>query len=66
MKRNHLFDECVNNVAPEIREEVNLNIDIENSIYNLLNKRKMSMYKFIKLMIKYKLKISKLLNTSSK
>lgn len=66
MKRNHLFDECVNNVTPEIKEEVNLNIDVINSIYNLLNRRKMSMYKFIKLMIKYKLKISKLLNNSSK
>lgn len=66
MKRNHLFDECVNNVAPEIREEVNFNIDVVNSIYNLLNRRKMSMYKFMKLIIKYKLKISKLLNDSSK
>ena len=36
MKKIPLFEQCVANVAPEVMEEVNLNIDIANRIYDLL------------------------------
>ena len=38
MKKNPLFDKCFANVAPEVMEEVSLNIDIANRINDLLKK----------------------------
>lgn len=34
MKNNPLFDDCVANVDPEVREEVRRNIDFEQELYN--------------------------------
>ena len=64
MKKNTLFDKCVANVAPEVMEEVSLNVDIANRIYDLLKKRKMTQREFAALMGKRESEISRWLTGS--
>ena len=64
MKKNTLFDKCVANVAPEVMEEVSLNVDIANRIYDLLNKKKMTQREFAALMGKREPEISRWLTGS--
>lgn len=64
MKKNPLFDKCVANVAPEVMEEVSLNVDIANRIYDLLKKRKMTQREFAALMGKRESEISRWLTGS--
>lgn len=59
MKKNPLFDKCVANVAPEVQEEVNLNVDIANRIHDLLKKKKMTQRDFAALMGKRESEISR-------
>ena len=46
MKKIPLFEQCVANVAPEVMEEVNLNIDIANRIYELLKAKNLTQHEF--------------------
>lgn len=64
MKKNPLFDRCVANVTPEVMEEVNLNIDIANRIYNLLKKKKMTQRELATRMGKRESEISRWLTGS--
>ena len=64
MKKNPLFDKCVANVAPEVMEEVSLNVDIANRIYDLLKKKKMTQREFAALMGKRESEISRWLTGS--
>ena len=64
MKKNPLFDQCVANVAPEVMEEVSLNVDIANRIYDLLKKKKMTQREFAALMGKRESEISRWLTGS--
>lgn len=64
MKRNPLFEKCLENVAPEVREEVNLNIEIANRIHDLLKARKMTQREFAALMGKRESEISRWLTGS--
>lgn len=64
MKKNPLFDKCVANVAPEVMEEVSLNIDIANRIYDLLKKKNMTQREFAALMGKRESEISRWLTGS--
>lgn len=59
-----LSDKCVANVAPEVMEEVSLNVDIANRIYDLLKKRKMTQREFATLMGKRESEISRWLTGS--
>ena len=59
MKKNPLFDKCFANVAPEVMEEVSLNVDIANRIYDLLKKKKMTQREFAALMGKRESEISR-------
>lgn len=64
MKKNSLFDQCVTNVAPEVMEEVRLNVDIANRIYDLLKEKKMTQREFAALMGKRESEISRWLTGS--
>ena len=64
MKKNPLFDKCVANVAPEVMEEVGLNVDIANRIYGLLKKKRMTQREFATLMGKRESEISRWLTGS--
>lgn len=64
MKKNPLFDRCVANVTPEVMEEVNLNIDIANRIYDLLKKKKMTQRELATRMGKRESEISRWLTGS--
>ena len=64
MKKNSLFDQCVANVAPEVMEEVSLNVDIANRIYDLLKEKKMTQREFATLMGKRESEISRWLTGS--
>lgn len=64
MKKNALFDQCVANVAPEVMEEVSLNIDIANRIYDLLKEKRMTQREFAALMGKRESEISRWLTGS--
>lgn len=64
MKKNSLFDQCVANVAPEVMEEVSLNVDIANRIYDLLKEKKMTQREFAALMGKRESEISRWLTGS--
>lgn len=64
MKRNPLFEKCLENVAPEVREEVRLNIDIANRIYDLLKAKRMTQREFAALMGKRESEISRWLTGS--
>ena len=59
MKKNPLFDKCFANVAPEVMEEVSLNVDIANRIYDLLKKKKMTQREFAALLGKRESEISR-------
>lgn len=64
MKNNPLFEKCVANVAPEVMEEVSLNVDIANRIYDLLKKKKMTQREFASQMGKRESEISRWLTGS--
>jgi transcriptional regulator with XRE-family HTH domain len=64
MKKNLLFEQCLANVAPEVREEVRLNMDIANRIYDLLKAKKMTQRQFAALMGKRESEISRWLTGS--
>lgn len=64
MKQNPLFEKCVANVAPEVMEEVSINVDIANRIYSLLKKKKMTQREFASLMGKRESEISRWLTGS--
>lgn len=64
MKKNSLFDQCVANVAPEVMEEVSLNVDIANRIYDLLKEKKMTQREFAALLGKRESEISRWLTGS--
>lgn len=64
MKKNSLFDQCVANIAPEVMEEVSLNVDIANRIYDLLKEKKMTQREFAALMGKRESEISRWLTGS--
>ena len=64
MKKNPLFEECLRGVSPEVREEVRLNIDIANRIYDLLKAKKMTQREFAALMGKRESEISRWLTGS--
>lgn len=59
MKKNPLFEQCLANVSSEVREEVRLNIDIANRIYDLLKAKKMTQREFAALMGKRESEISR-------
>ena len=42
MKIDPLFKECLSNVAPDVRFEVRLNMDIANRIHDLLREKNMT------------------------
>lgn len=64
MKKNPLFEQCLAGVAPETREEVRLNMDIANRIYDLLKAKKMTQREFAALMGKRESEISRWLTGS--
>lgn len=64
MKRSTLFEECLANVAPEIKEEVNLNIDIANRISDLLKLKGMTQRKLAVKMNKRESEVSRWLTGS--
>lgn len=49
-KANNLFEKYLERVDPEIRNEVSLNIDIANRIYDLIKKKGMTQREFAALM----------------
>ena len=59
MKKNPLFEKCLANVSPDIREEVRLNIDIANHIHDLLKAKRMTQREFAALMGKRESEISR-------
>lgn len=64
MKKNPLFEQCLAGVASETREEVRLNMDIANRIYDLLKAKKMTQREFAALMGKRESEISRWLTGS--
>ena len=62
MKRDALFDECLKNVAPDIMEEVSLNIDIANRISDILRAKGITQRKFAEMMGKRESEISRWLS----
>lgn len=62
MKKNAIFEKFLANVPKEIQEEVSLNIDIANRIYDLLKSKKMTQRKFAALMGKRESEISRWLS----
>lgn len=64
MKIDPLFKECLANVAPEVRTEVRLNMDIANRIYDLLHEKNMTQREFAALMGKRESEISRWLTGS--
>lgn len=64
MKKNPLFEKCLSNVAPEVREEVRLNMDIANRIYDILQAKNMTQREFAALMGKRESEISRWLTGS--
>jgi len=64
MKKNPLFEKCLSNVAPEVREEVRLNMDIANRIYDILQARNLTQREFAALMGKRESEISRWLTGS--
>lgn len=59
MKKDPLFEKCLANVPKEIIEEVSINIDIANRIYDLLKKKKMTQRDFAAQMGKRESEISR-------
>lgn len=64
MKKDPLFEKCLAGVPKEIMEEVSINIDIANRIYDLLKKKKMTQRDFAALMGKRESEISRWLTGS--
>ena len=64
MKKNSLFDECIANVAPEVKAEVDLNVEIANRISDLLKEKKLTQREFASLMGKRESEISRWLTGS--
>ena len=61
-KANNLFEKYLERVDPEIRNEVGLNIDIANRIYNLIKKKGMTQREFAALMGKRESEVSRWLS----
>lgn len=61
-KANNLFEKYLERVDPEIRNEVRLNIDIANRIYDLIKKKGMTQRKFAALMGKRESEVSRWLS----
>lgn len=61
-KANNLFEKYLERVDPEIRNEVNLNIDIANRIYDLIKKKGMTQREFAALMGKRESEVSRWLS----
>ncbi len=61
-KANNLFEKYLERVDPEIRNEVRLNIDIANRIYDLINKKGMTQREFAALMGKRESEVSRWLS----
>ena len=59
MKIDPLFKECLSDVAPDVRAEVRLNMDIANRIYDLLQKKNLTQREFAALMGKRESEISR-------
>ncbi len=59
MKKNQIFDKCVAGVAPNIMEEVSLNVDIANRISELIKKRNLTQREFAAQMEKQESEISR-------
>ena len=64
MKKNPLFEKCLAGVAPEIRAEVRLNIDIANRIYDLLKAKRITQREFAALLGKRESEVSRWLTGS--
>ncbi len=64
MKKNALFEKCLANVDPAIKEEVSLNVDIANRIYDLLKAKNMTQREFAAKMGKKEPEISRWLSGS--
>ena len=64
MKIDPLFKDCLADVAPEIRSEVRLNMDIANRIYDILQEKNMTQREFAALMGKCESEISRWLTGS--
>ncbi len=64
MKKNTLFEQCLANVEPEVREEVRLNMEIANRIYDLLQAKNMTQRELAMLMGKRESEISRWLTGS--
>ena len=61
-KANNLFEKYLESVDPEIRNEVSLNIDIANRIYDLIKKKGMTQREFAALMGKRESEVSRWLS----
>lgn len=61
-KANNLFEKYLERVEPEIRNEVSLNIDIANRIYDLIKKKGMTQREFAALMGKRESEVSRWLS----
>lgn len=61
-KANNLFEKYLERVDPEIRNEVRLNIDIANRIYDLIKKKGMTQREFAALMGKRESEVSRWLS----
>lgn len=64
MKKNPLFEKCLAEVSPEVREEVRLNMDIANRMYDILQAKHMTQREFAALMGKRESEISRWLTGS--
>ena len=62
IKANNLFEKYLERVDPEIRNEVSLNIDIANRIYDLIKKKGMTQREFAALMGKRESEVSRWLS----
>ena len=61
-KANNLFEKYLERVDPQIRNEVSLNIDIANRIYDLIKKKGMTQREFAALMGKRESEVSRWLS----
>lgn len=61
-KANNLFEKYLERVDPEIKNEVRLNIDIANRIYDLIKKKGMTQREFAALMGKRESEVSRWLS----
>lgn len=59
MKTNALFEECLAEVASEVKEEVRINMEIADRIYELLKEKKMTQRDLAMLMDKRESEISR-------